>query len=131
MIEEIVLMRLPQFRGFLENQKMKEIYNIADGLCDSEIEKISKYEDGDEGFFVPFFKKENEDNLVIVIVGNKYATLVSVMKGIGSLREITDCLEENEGGIEITTDFVKEVDKEGIQELFRIYFPKAYNKFMW
>ena len=132
MVKEIVLMRLPQFRGFFKSEKMKSVYNIADGLVDSEIESISTYHDGKNGFFIPFSKidNENEDTLM-VICGDKMVDLVSVMRGIESLMFISNCFEEQKEEIEITTDFIKEVDKEGIEELFKIYFPKSFNKFIW
>ena len=132
MVKEIVLMRLPQFRGFLKSEKMKSVYNIADGLVDSEIESISTYHDGKNGFFIPFSKIDNEnEDILMVICGDKMVDLVSVMRGIESLMLISNCFEEQKEEIEITTDFVKEVDKEGIEELFKIYFPKSFNKFIW
>ena len=125
-------MRLPQFRGFFKSEKMKSVYNISGGLVDSDIESISTYHDGKNGFFIPFSKidNENEDTLM-VICGDKMVDLVSVMRGIESLMLISNCFEEQKEEIEITTDFIKEVDKEGIEELFKIYFPKSFNKFIW
>lgn len=131
MIAEVIFMRLPQFKEFLVSEEMKKKYNIDDGLCDDEKEAIKEYKDGKGGFFVPFFENDYEKNMIVVISGDKQATLVGVMKGIESLISCKECFDENEGVIKVTTHYIKEVDKEGIKELMKIYFPKSFDKFVW
>lgn len=130
MIKEISFMRLPQFKGFLESEEMKKKYNISDGLCDDEKENMKNYKDGKSGFFIPF-EDINMNNILIAIAGDKEATLVSTMKAIESLVSCSESFDDNEGVIQVTTDYIKEVDKEGIKELFKIYFPKSFDKFAW